>query len=684
MQTQPLNQIDILIVDDDVINLKLAERILGEEYSIITARSGEKALDLLTEYCPKLILLDLHMPDMDGETTMSKMQQNKEWAKIPVIFLTSDSAPETEQKCFDIGAADFVVKPFVPIIMKSRISRTIEFYSMKNNLEDRLNEKSRIIETVSLNSIMAIANTIDAKDAYTAGHSRRVAKCSEEIAKKLGWDEKEVQNIYRIGLLHDIGKIGVPDSVLNKPTKLNDEEFALIKKHPVIGGEILKDIKTIPGVSDGARYHHERYDGKGYPSGLKGEDIPLCARIIAIADAYDAMTSNRIYRAKLPDMKVVNEFDRCKGTQFDPEIADVFVGMLKDGFFIENEHRRKNENVRGEDAPDWASESSALLNKVLLDYNEGKGSVDFLTGLNNRGYGEAKIGKLLMEGHKGAMLAIDLDNFKMINDTYGHLMGDKVLKVLAATLSSDISDKDVVCRLGGDEFAMFLTDTVEREKVEEHVKNIMHNFSENMADIECGTGIYLSIGIALSPLDGKDFSMLYNNADKALYYVKKSGKNSYSFFRDAYTGKLKNRPNADLDHIRYVLEGRMDNTSGAFKIQYEDFSNLYNYLARCVKRKGQMVQTLLFTFGNEGREYLDNAVYEEAMEALEVAIAYSLRMVDVGSRYSSVQYIVILVDTNIENGRKVAERAINQFYKIYSGSGIALSYDIQTMTINNQ
>lgn len=544
--------------------------------------------------------------------------------------------------------------------------------------------QSHLLNTIdTLNAIMVIANTIDAKDTYTSGHSQRVAKCAEEIAKKLGWSEEEVLNIHYIGLLHDIGKIGVPDSVLNKPTKLTDEEFALIKKHPVIGGEILKDIHVIDGVVDGALYHHERYDGKGYPYGLSGENIPLCARIIAIADAYDAMTSNRIYRAKLPDMRVVSEFKRCAGTQFDPKLAEVFIDMLKDGFYIKNENkRRRSEDVKTL-KPEWTKESGTQLKKVLHEYNAGNNSVDYLTGLNTRNFGEEKIDKLLTEGHKGALLVIDLDDFKKINATYGHIMGDKVLKVISDTLSSNVSENDILFRLGGDEFVIFFRDTIDREKIEERIKDIMHGFSKNTSDIGCGSGVYISVGIALSPSDGKAFQVLYNNADKALYYVKKSGKNSFSFFRDSYTRKLTDRPNVDLDHIRYIIEGNAKKTPGAFKVQYEEFSNLYNYLSRCVKRKGQMVQTLLFTLSNEGREYLDNSVYEEAMEALDVAVAYSLRMVDVGSRYSSLQYIVILVDTNVENGRKVAQRVINQFYKIYSGYGIALSYDIQTMTVNN-
>lgn len=172
-------EIDILVVDDSGINQKLAEKILGEDYSVLSVDSGERALDLLHTYKPTLILLDFHMPGMDGVQTMEKLRENPEWGKIPVIILTADSAPETEKEFFEMGAADFIIKPFVPMTVKSRIGRIMELYRLRWDLENKLEEKSKLLEKVSLNSILAIANTIDAKDAYTSGHSVRVAKCSE-------------------------------------------------------------------------------------------------------------------------------------------------------------------------------------------------------------------------------------------------------------------------------------------------------------------------------------------------------------------------------------------------------------------------------------------------------------------------------------------------------------------------
>ncbi len=173
-----------------------------------------------------------------------------------------------------------------------------------------------------------LAGTIDAKDKYTKGHSSRVAEYAVEIAKKLGKSPKEQENIYYLGLLHDIGKIGIPDGIINKTSKLTDEEYELIKTHSIIGAEILENISELPELVMGARWHHERYDGSGYPDKLKGDKIPEMARIIGVADAYDAMTSKRSYRDVLPQNVVRAEIEKGKGSQFDPIVADKMLEMI--------------------------------------------------------------------------------------------------------------------------------------------------------------------------------------------------------------------------------------------------------------------------------------------------------------------------------------------------------------------
>lgn len=208
-----------------------------------------------------------------------------------------------------------------------------------------IEEKNREIQQMTLDTITTIANIIDAKDEYTQGHSQRVAEYASAIARRIGYSEEEVDKIRYIALMHDIGKIGIPDAVLKKPGRLSDEEYSLMKEHVDIGAEILSGNHMVEGLAMGALYHHEKYDGNGYSSGLKGEAIPEIARIIGLADAYDAMTSNRVYRNRLSDEEVIEEIRRNKGTQFDPRLADVFLEMLE-------EERAKAANP---DSPEAAS-----------------------------------------------------------------------------------------------------------------------------------------------------------------------------------------------------------------------------------------------------------------------------------------------------------------------------------------
>lgn len=327
----------ILVVDDNKTNLAVAKYELSKEYQVTPVTSGFQALQFLEKRTSDLILLDINMPEMDGKETMRRIRERKEWARIPIIFLTADSSPETEAQCLADGADDFIAKPFVPKVMLSRVSRLIELNELRNGLEERLTEQTKQLELVTLNSIMAIANTLDAKDVYTSGHSIRVAKISVEIAKRLGVNDETVKILNFMALLHDIGKIGVPDVILNKPQPLTDEEFAVIKKHPAIGGDILKSITTIPNLYYGALYHHERFDGKGYPGGLKGNEIPFEARIIAVADAYDAMASNRAYRQALSDERIMEELVKSKGKQLDSEVVEKLISMLEEGFLLSND-----------------------------------------------------------------------------------------------------------------------------------------------------------------------------------------------------------------------------------------------------------------------------------------------------------------------------------------------------------
>ena len=320
----------ILVVDDDVTNLKMAGHILSKNGMRVTAlRSGTALLDYIRTSTPDLILLDIKMPGLDGFETLEllKTQMSPDTA-IPVIFLTADDNQASETRGLQLGAMDFIKKPFVPEVLVLRVRHTIELVRLQRDLAAEVERKAKENESLSLHVVQTLAEAIDAKDTYTNGHSGRVAEYAREIAKRFGYTQARQDEIYMMGLLHDVGKIGVPDAVINKPGKLTDEEFEKIKTHPVMGSRILEKIREMPKLSVGARWHHEHYDGTGYPDGLSGTDILEEARIIAVADAYDAMTSRRSYRGVLPQAAVRGEIEMGKSTQFDPVFADIMLQMI--------------------------------------------------------------------------------------------------------------------------------------------------------------------------------------------------------------------------------------------------------------------------------------------------------------------------------------------------------------------
>ena len=322
----------VAVVDDEEFNRKTVSRTLKKhDYIVTELSSGTELLDFIfvKGNRPDLILLDIMMPEPDGFETLKRLQAGSSEAdRIPVIFLTGEGSDETEMKGLKMGAEDFIRKPIYPDVLLHRVSHIIELARTHRSMAQEIERRAAQIDSLSRHVVQTLAEAIDAKDTYTNGHSDRVAIYSKEIAKRYGYSEKEQEEIYMMGLLHDVGKIGVPDNVINKTSKLTDEEFALIKVHPEIGDRILKKVKEMPKLSIGARWHHERYDGTGYPDGLKGEDILEEARIIAVADAYDAMTSHRSYRDILPQEVVRSEIEKGKGTQFDPKFADIMLQMI--------------------------------------------------------------------------------------------------------------------------------------------------------------------------------------------------------------------------------------------------------------------------------------------------------------------------------------------------------------------
>lgn len=449
----------ILIVDDNKTNLVSAKSTLNDLYKIIAVTSGAQALKFAKNNYADLILTDINMPDMDGFELMRELRKIDDYKETPIIFLTANSDSETETKCLELGALDFISKPFVPAVMRSRIARTLELEELRRSLAIRLDQK---IQEVS-------------------------------------------------------------------------------------------------------------------------------------------------------DMK--------KKSRQDP-----------------------------------------------------------LTGLWNRVYTEDAINRMLDEGTQGALFMIDMDNFKAINDHYGHMAGDHTLRIFADTLRKYAKDEDVLCRIGGDEFITFIKDESSKSNIANHAADIISNICYKLEECRFDTNCSVSIGIAQCPEDGTDFNSLYYAADKALYYVKQNGKNSYHFYSDQSVMESdRNAKNVDMEYLREIMK-RSDAGKGSYLMDYDNFHHVYNFIRRIVERSNREVQTVLFTLIPKDPD-CDPDEFNIASEMLEQAIFTLLRRVDVSTRYSSRQMIVILMDANTENGKMVAERIIDCFQKLYSGD-ITIEYNIVRMEDN--
>jgi len=332
----------VLVIDDDKSNLIMAQRLLSDEYRVAAVNSGEKGFEYLEKNDPSLILLDIQMPQMNGFEVMEKLRAHEKWCKIPVIFLTADKSSETEEKCFDMGAVDYIGKPFVPQIMRKRVMRTIELEEYRKSLERMVMTQLAQITRMQHDIIVSMANVIESRDGTTGEHVKRTSKYTMLLAEKmiergLYAEELTVQLLESMrngSPLHDIGKITIPDSVLTKPGKLTVEEYDVIKTHAKAGADMIRDNMSqmvsedfLQVACDMAQYHHEKWNGKGYPEGLKGEEIPLTARILAVTDVYDALVSERQYKKGMTIDEAFAIMEKDRGENFEPEILDVFFDL---------------------------------------------------------------------------------------------------------------------------------------------------------------------------------------------------------------------------------------------------------------------------------------------------------------------------------------------------------------------
>ncbi len=524
-------------------------------------------------------------------------------------------------------------------------------------------ERAQKIEQMSFQTIQTLANAIDAKDPYTRGHSTRVSQYSVLLAQSLGWDADRVSDLRYAALLHDIGKIGVPDSILNNPKRLTDAEYAIIKSHTTMGGEILRDRTMVRLAEDVARSHHERYDGKGYPGGLKGTEISEEARIVAIADAFDAMSSNRIYRKACNRDHILTELNRGRGTQFDPDFAGVFIGLWEQG---ELDEILKSDTA---EEPEQASAPSSLLQEVVEAFasQNAADSIDIVTGIMSRSAGEGAIARR-MQQKGGCFVFFDIDNLKPINDTHGHEYGDRALRLMGDTLQANSGD-GLCCRLGGDEFLLFLPG-IKKEDAELRVRKILAEFDTGKQEEPLIAMATISAGLVMCS-SSDTYISAYNRADKAMYSVKQSGKNGYTFYNPEI-GSDSTDINRLLPGIR--ASGRYD---GALDVDYRQFARLYDFIENLERRFNQPYKLVLITLEPGDNDInVSTEEQEKAMYYMEQAIRQTIRNVDVLTRYSSRQYLVILVGTGTEGVKIAVDRMFRGYYKMNGSGTFSPSYTV--------
>lgn len=666
------NKNKILITDDSEINRSILSDMLKDEFEIIEAENGLQAVSILKDLRNEisLVLLDIVMPEMDGFEVLTVMNKHKLIEDIPVIMITAENSPSYIERAYDLGVTDFISRPFDSLIVHRRVVNTIMLYSKQKKLVDLVSDQ--IYEKEKQNNLMIeiLSNVVEFRNGESGLHVLHIHVLTQLLLNQLlsktdkyKITQQDISLISSASALHDIGKIAISEKILNKPGKLTPEEYEEIKKHTVIGASMLEKLPLrqneplVRVAYDICKYHHERYDGRGYPDGLVGDDIPISAQVVSLADVYDALVSIRVYKKAYTHEEALQMILNGECGKFNPilieclkEISDIVprelkVNSLSDfskakvssiksemvkhqelsasertlrllehertkyNFFASMSHEVQFEyslyppmvtlsesGAKQLDVPElimnpceneiltnifkqedlfdfqdslikttpsnpiihkeyeisvdgklvwfkiiarsmWSSDEKPQYigaigkltditeEKMRISHLEKMVRYDTLTGLLNHESIREMICEKLKASAYGefALIIIDVDNFKQINDTFGHLFGDEILKSVADKIRSLLQKRELVARVGGDEFLVFLnTNDNIRQRVEKLHKDI------SITTNDCP--IFVSMGITLS--EGKDsvYEKMFLKADQALYASKRTGRNTYRFY----------------------------------------------------------------------------------------------------------------------------------------------------------
>jgi putative two-component system response regulator len=358
MTTPSPSQARILIVDDEPLNIKVLVDLLRPNYNLLVAKNGEQALERMSMTPPPdLVLLDVMMPGMDGYEVCRHLKQNPHTATVPVIFCSAMGESEDETRGFECGAVDYITKPISPMVVKARVRTHLQLRQAREELqvynrelESKVEERTQDVQRVQDVTIRALASLAETRDNETGNHVRRTQHYVRLLAERLrdhprfaaDLNDTTIALLFKSAPLHDVGKVGIPDAILLKPGRLDGEEFAIMKTHAELGRKALlaatldeNGQRIIPDDNEAGSFlryacdiagsHHEKWDGSGYPEGLKGEDIPLSARLMAVADVYDALICKRVYKPAFPHEEAVDIIVKGRGSHFDPDICDAFI-----------------------------------------------------------------------------------------------------------------------------------------------------------------------------------------------------------------------------------------------------------------------------------------------------------------------------------------------------------------------
>lgn len=692
----------ILVVDDLEINRSLLADMLGSEFEIFEAENGLQAVEILQSRAANvdLILLDIVMPKMDGFEVLAVMNRNGWINDIPVIMISSETSSSYIERAYELGVTEFINRPFDAWIVRRRVMNTLMLSGKQKKLVRLVTDQ--IYEREKMNNIMItiLSHIVEFRNGESGLHVLHIRTIVDMLLRtlvlktdKYRLTQADISLISTASALHDIGKIGIPDGILNKPGKLTDEEFAIMKKHTVIGYEMigslgfLTDDKLVKYSLEICRHHHERYDGRGYPDGLKGDAIPISAQIVAIADVYDALTSERVYKKAFSHQKAMEMIVAGECGSFSPElleclqdISERLVEELKINSFgqdssdkmsritneikqhdelsasvrtlnlLENERiknkfyaelskkirfeyvynpsvltvydfgeeklgidevtvnplddekikavfseaekekfaccvrRATPENhlftletcVESEGKTRWfrvngrvmfaadSEEQTGVIGELgditkeraFMSDLQNKATRDRLTMLYNGETARLSTDEVLAEypEREYVMLMIDLDYFKTINDTYGHDMGNRVLKHIADTLRDKLRKEDIIARFGGDEFIVLFE---AHGAYEATVKRIFEALMQPFENLP----VSVSMGVADTMKCGRSFEELFKSADMAAYEAKRSGKGAYRFFEASFTDafptitKIDNAPQSEQKRRRGDKKG---------------------------------------------------------------------------------------------------------------------------------